>query len=216
MHNKEFQVRFTLADVVRIILSPYFIVPAVVLVLVVPWGGEHAPAWVQAIGSLVGIAVAVAVPASQWRLSAREKKEDAMRSDYQAALMGLKACIEVDEFLNDLIKRSSGNRNEWHDKEHFRNTIAALQQRLASLAAVERNSNWWNLFLDAKSFLMELDSALRLNAVDAGVVRVLAETRKRDWEDQLVKAREGLDEIEEKHKAVLYKDIWEDVQSSDS
>lgn len=171
---------------------------------------DNAAAWVQSIGSLLGIAIAVWVPARHWQLAVKEKREEAMRADYQKALMGLKACLETQEFLEELIKRNAGNRHEWHDKEHFRNAVSSLQQRLATLLAVENNVFWWNLLLNAKALLMELDSSLRLHDIDAGVVRVLAQQRLEWFASQIDDARKNLDSVEEKHKSVLHKGVWED------
>ncbi|ERI54122.1 hypothetical protein N878_02930 [Pseudomonas sp. EGD-AK9] len=77
MLNKEFHIRFTVAGIARFLFSPCFVVPAVVLVLVVPWDGEHVPAWVQAIGSVLGIGAAVWVANRQRTDLQRDKlKQD--------------------------------------------------------------------------------------------------------------------------------------------
>lgn len=169
---------------------------------------EHAASWVQAVGSLVGIAIAIWVPARQWQMVLKEKREDAMREDHQLALMGLKMCLEVEELLKELKKRNSGDRNEWHDKEYFRARIEALHDRFGTLIGVERNTTWWNLFLDAKRMLLELDAVIRLHGVDAGVLGVLSKQYQTSWEREIKSARANLQEFEDQHREVLHKDFW--------
>jgi hypothetical protein len=75
MLDKEFHIRITVAGLLRFLLSPYFIVPAVVLVLVVPWSSESAPAWVQAIGSVAAVGVAIRIAGLQERRLAEASRQ---------------------------------------------------------------------------------------------------------------------------------------------
>jgi len=182
----------------------------VYVVMLAVEAGDAGASWVQAVGSLVGIAIAIWVPARQWQMVLKEKREDAMREDHQLALMGLKMCLEVEELLDELKLRNSGVRHEWHDKEYFRARVEALNSRLGTLAGVERNTTWWNLLLNAKRMLMELDAVLRLHGVDAGVLGVLVTKHHASWAKEIEIARLRLQDIEERHAEVLHKDIWED------
>ncbi|RRU23599.1 hypothetical protein EGJ34_02855 [Stenotrophomonas sp. 278] len=65
------------------------------------------PAWVQAIGSIVGILIAVAVPAAQHRISAAEKRKDA---DNRARSLGLQLLPHIQRMIDQ-------NNKIW-DKEH--------------------------------------------------------------------------------------------------
>jgi hypothetical protein len=180
----------------------------VYIVMLAVQAGDAGASWVQAIGSLVGIAIAIAVPARQWKLVLKEKSEAAMREDHQLALMGLKICVEIEEFLMELEKRNGGDRNGWHDKEYFRAKIDALYQRFNVLTQAERNAMWWNIFLDAKNMLMEIDAALRLHDVEHVIVRILIRRYLDDWRKEVQTIRDELARTEKMHSEVLYRGVW--------
>ena len=109
MLDKEIHIRFTLASVRRFFLSPLFWVPFVVLVLVVPWGNEHAPAWVQAVGSVLAIVVAVAVAFHSHEQDLQRRQEDADATDHAHAtrlymLVG-EAILAAESLLNRTRKK---------------------------------------------------------------------------------------------------------------
>lgn len=67
MFDREFHIRFTLAQVGKaLLLSPLVLLPAWGL-MSLPWSSEHAPSWVQAVGSVAAIGVAILVASFQDR-----------------------------------------------------------------------------------------------------------------------------------------------------
>lgn len=58
MFSKEFVIRFTLADIVKLLLLSPIAVLLFYGVISLPWGSANAPAWVQALGSIGAILVA--------------------------------------------------------------------------------------------------------------------------------------------------------------
>ncbi len=81
MFNREFHFSFTLAQVGKLVfLSPLVILPSLVLISL-PWSSASAPPWVQAVGSVVAIFVAILIARHQHksedsRLKARERQRD--------------------------------------------------------------------------------------------------------------------------------------------
>lgn len=65
MFNRKFVIRFTLGDILKgIVCSPVLII-IVAGIICLPWESANAPAWVQAIGSVLAIVVAVWVAQHQ-------------------------------------------------------------------------------------------------------------------------------------------------------
>lgn len=65
MFNRKFVIRFTLSDILKgIVCSPVLII-IVAGIICLPWESANAPAWVQAIGSVLAIVVAVWVAQHQ-------------------------------------------------------------------------------------------------------------------------------------------------------
>lgn len=177
----------------------------------IPWGKNDVdwPAWVQAVGSLIGICIAIAVPAWQMHQSVREKKEAALRAAYENAVMGHKACIEVDQFLSRLIKLSSGNRFGWHDSEFFRVWAATLQRRFALLIEKEATSQWWSLFLTAQVHLMEINAALRTEEINSPLLGALAEATLEKWSVDVEPVREKLRMLDSQHPEWRSGGLWD-------
>lgn len=176
-----------------------------------PWDKNNVdwPAWVQAVGSLIGICIAIAVPAWQMHQSVREKKEEAQRLAYESADMGHKACVEVDQFLNQLINASSGNRFGWHDSEYFRVWAATLQKRFALLIEKEATSQWWSLFLAAQVHLMEIDAALRTEDIDSPLLGALADAKLEKWSVDVEPVREKLRRLDTQHPEWRSGGLWD-------
>jgi len=62
--------------------------------------GKDAPAWVQAIGSVVAILIAVAVPATQHFLAAKKQQQESLDRARSLGLMLLPAIRELSERIN--------------------------------------------------------------------------------------------------------------------
>lgn len=87
--NREFHIRFTLSDVLKLLLASPVVVVFIFCMFALPWDSKDAPAWVQAIGSIVAIVIAIAVPyvQRQHALEAQADAEFRVRSDgYFAAI----------------------------------------------------------------------------------------------------------------------------------
>ena len=65
------------------------------------WANENGPAWVQAIGTLIAIAVAVFVPMRQRSLDRREKVADRVADDIARSEQLLALCSEVLDVISN-------------------------------------------------------------------------------------------------------------------
>lgn len=75
MFDREFHIRFTLSQLVRVLLlSPLVLLPAWLLISL-PWGSESAPGWAQAVGSITAVGVAIWISNQQAQLAGRERRE---------------------------------------------------------------------------------------------------------------------------------------------
>ncbi|WP_027904543.1 MULTISPECIES: hypothetical protein [unclassified Pseudomonas] len=159
-----------------------------------PWADMKAdwPSWVQAVGSLIGILIAIAVPAWQLDRAMREKRYEADLTAYQNALMGHMACVEVDQFFNELITRSNGKRFAWNDTDYFRAWAAVLQRRFASLIDKETSAVWWSVFLTGQGHLLEIDAVLRTHPDDSEMIGVITKVKLEKWTEDLEPVREKL------------------------
>lgn len=124
------------------------------------------PAWIQAIGSLVGIAIAIGVPAWQHKLSERTKAADRTRADLRT-LEAVKTIFhEAGEIAQEGAHASGVDpqRNSGGER-------AARAQRLAQLQA-------------------ELSGILLTDMPDAMMVKTLAEGRRHMAKLQEILGRE--------------------------
>ena len=84
MIDKEFVIRFTLSDLGKgIIFSPILII-LIASLMCLPWGNTNAPAWVQAIGSVLAIIVAVWV--AQLQASGQKRTIQAQNIEFAKKL----------------------------------------------------------------------------------------------------------------------------------
>lgn len=80
MLDKEFQARFTLMDIGKLLfVSPLVGIP-IYWVIGLPWGSSNAPAWVQAIGSITAIIAAWLIPYQHELRRATKEKVDLYHS----------------------------------------------------------------------------------------------------------------------------------------
>lgn len=100
MLPKEIPVHFTIRPK-HLLLSPLVVFPAMGL-FYLPWGGESAPAWVQAIGSIGAIWAGFGVLAKQ-NQAAEKREADArrtMRDKIVAILVHIDAVLDSDDPYN--------------------------------------------------------------------------------------------------------------------
>ncbi|WNF45848.1 hypothetical protein RHP75_15895 [Pseudomonas sp. SG20056] len=103
MFDREFHIRFTLAQVAQVLLlSPLVLLPAWGLISL-PWGGESAPAWVQAIGSVGAIAAALVIANHQHAVAERNS-----RADEQDRFLGFASrlaffALELEQIMSNVV-----------------------------------------------------------------------------------------------------------------
>ena len=88
--------------------------------------GDNGPAWVQAIGTIVAIAVAVIVPIYQRSMDRREKANDHLRLELAQSERLSAICSEVYEVvgtLNDLLMRLNEAQKADTDAERLRISV---------------------------------------------------------------------------------------------
>lgn len=82
MLDKEFHIRFTLSDVGKALCFSPVVVVLLYLLICLPWGSNNAAAWVQAVGSVLAILVAIYISHQErLRLEKERKLETERRSD---------------------------------------------------------------------------------------------------------------------------------------
>lgn len=103
MLDKEFHIRFTLADVGKLLcFSPVVVVLAYV-VICLPWNSVNAPAWVQAIGSIAAIVVAVMIANHQQVVAMRRSKaEERQRAAGHAGRLAF-LVLEIERVMSDVV-----------------------------------------------------------------------------------------------------------------
>jgi len=84
MLKKEFHLRFTLADVGKLLAFSPVIVVIVYAIICLPWASEDAPGWVQAIGSIVAIIAAGCFPI--WHSSLDHMRQQRSRLELMRVL----------------------------------------------------------------------------------------------------------------------------------
>ncbi|MGF0333494.1 hypothetical protein [Ectopseudomonas toyotomiensis] len=75
MLDREFHVRFTLGDLAKWLFFSPIVVGVAYLLYCLPWGNADAPAWVQAVGSVVAIGVAVWVANAHTAFQVKQVKD---------------------------------------------------------------------------------------------------------------------------------------------
>lgn len=109
MLDKEFHIRFTLVGVAKILLFSPFVIAPVCLLVLLPWGSSSAPAWVQAIGSVMAIIVGVRIASRQhdrdqeWRISDRAEQ------NYGLALRLDAFVTEYHRLVCNVLPKGDGN-----------------------------------------------------------------------------------------------------------
>lgn len=84
MFDREFHIRFTLADVGKALCFSPVLLVLVYLVICLPWGSKDAPSWVQAVGSIGAILAAIWISNDQSRRERQERFERDCRYMHKA------------------------------------------------------------------------------------------------------------------------------------
>lgn len=75
MFDREYNIRFTLADIGKFLCFSPILVALVYILICLPWSSADAPAWVQAVGSVLAIAAAVLISQRE-AVSRRDERVD--------------------------------------------------------------------------------------------------------------------------------------------
>ncbi|MHB0842923.1 hypothetical protein ACYCGP_08785 [Stutzerimonas nitrititolerans] len=163
--QKGLRVSFTLQP--KTLLIGLFLSPLMVLliysILLLPWSSPNAPAWVQAIGSISAILVAIAVPAFQRRQDQKDQQIERFREDYQVARIKLRLLLETKALLDELGRERPphGFDFTWHNPARYQTRIKGVMIRLENAIAVERNDSWWQEFMEIQEVLSVLNTSIR-------------------------------------------------------
>lgn len=199
------------------VVKRYSTVPGAVVVFALVWllmlalhAGAEGAAWMQAIGSIVAVGIAVAVPVSLRKIDKEEQRHAAMREDHQKALIALRAMLEVEEVLIDVLKAGVGQGRPWHDVAYYETRIKLVQLRVTDLLARERNGSWWNAMVDAQTLLADLGAAIRVVGLGEHKLYIRFYQSLIDWQAKIKAARNSLRKVEENYGSILFKGHWND------
>lgn len=77
--DREFHIRFTLSDVLKLVMASPVVVVLVYCLLALPWESNNAPAWVQAFGSIAAIIAAGLFPIWHFEVQERKRQQDLLK-----------------------------------------------------------------------------------------------------------------------------------------
>ncbi|WP_395503074.1 hypothetical protein [Ectopseudomonas mendocina] len=120
MLDKEFHIRFTLADVGKALCFSPILVVLVYVLICLPWESSNAAAWVQAIGSVLAIVVAVVVALYSHEKELQRRREDAETADYAHAMRLHMLVGETIRATEDLLTRTQSKMTADIATEPFR------------------------------------------------------------------------------------------------
>lgn len=110
MFDREFQIRFTFADLVKLIFfSPLVVVPFIG-VMFLPWDSQVAPSWVQAIGSILAIFAAWYIPFSHEQRRLERERVDIFET---AGWLALRISNSLDHMAEVISKSNPEDVKRW-------------------------------------------------------------------------------------------------------
>ncbi|GEM_PF-2975744 len=159
----------------------------------VPWANSAAPAWVQAVGSILAILVAVGVASWTSWTQRRERRHLVFveeKKNWQAAIQ---ITIRVKDFgveYEQWTKDASGA--SWKTHEHYAHTVDFLLAALEQMLQRDRDFDRWfgcmqlhEELRDFRSMLNSLDKGAALLADQAGLLVAEAEAYQDAWVESL-------------------------------
>lgn len=131
MLPEEFRVNFTIKPR-ELLVSPFMPLGIVVLTLV-PWGANTAPAWVQAMGSITAIFVAIWVVKAQANHQVLERRRKAYQYLFRARLVALHAVDEMRDITGSILGHKIADSNV----NYYLASLANCQRELSGFTYSE-------------------------------------------------------------------------------
>lgn len=141
--DREFNIRFKLSDVLKLLVMSPVVVVLVLWALSWPWSDNNAPAWVQAIGSIGAIGVAIWVGSAQARATDVERKRRGYHyivMAYETAKSAQTTAIQFSNAIQQAPVKPSALYV--YDEMHKYSCVELAQFSYASMTALDFAQSW--------------------------------------------------------------------------
>ncbi|WP_375737720.1 hypothetical protein [Pseudomonas boanensis] len=132
------------------------------------WLPADTSGWVQAIGGLLAIGVALMIPFIQRAQNKDRQRQDEIQAAIRKTGLALQLSEETEILISLFVARRTfqSPRIPWHDAEYYRTRLGMLQSRIGGLLGDDYHLLRWGVFLNLQTAIHELESSLRVVPID--------------------------------------------------